>query len=233
MEGILQKLENRFKPCAIPCELWAESILSWATESQKYGCCAWAKRWLDITGALFGLIVLSPLLVLIGIAIKCTSKGPILYQQVRVGRFGRLFEIYKFRTMYEDAEKHTGPQWAKENDPRVTPLGRILRKIHLDELPQLINVLKGEMSFVGPRPERPEIVFSLQNKVKNYEKRLLVNPGITGWAQLRHRYDNSIDDVKKKVRYDLFYIRKMCLGVDVKLIVLTILGILFGTERGI
>ncbi len=168
-------------------------------------------------------------MVIVAAAVKVTSKGPIFYKQERVGKKGKTFDIYKFRTMRLDAEKISGPTWATENDPRLTCIGGFLRKAHLDELPQIINVFKGEMSIVGPRPERP--FFLLRNckkDIDNYVGRLAVKPGITGLAQVKHKYDETIDDVKKKVRYDILYIKKMCLILDLKVLMWTVGVVLTG-----
>ncbi|MGB5288660.1 MAG: sugar transferase, partial [Ignavibacteriaceae bacterium] len=135
---------------------------------------------------------------------------------------------YKFRSMYKDAEKHTGPVWSQKDDPRVTRVGRKIRKLRIDEIPQMYNVLKGEMSLVGPRPERPFFVEQLSQQIPYYKRRLKVRPGITGWAQVKHKYDESIEDVKVKLRYDLFYIENMSLRMDIKILARTILVILFG-----
>ena len=143
-----------------------------------------AKRAIDLIGAVIGLTILSPLLVLTSLLIKLTSNGPVMYSQVRVGKDGKHFNIYKFRTMKVDAEKHTGPVWASKNDNRLTPIGGILRKSRIDEIPQFVNVLKGEMSLVGPRPERPMFVEQLKTQICDYEKRLDVKPGITDLASL-------------------------------------------------
>lgn len=186
------------------------------------------KRAMDYFLSIFGLTIASPLLLLTGIMIKLTSKGPIIYKQYRVGRNGRIFKIYKLRTMRVDAENKTGAVWAKANDPRITSLGRILRKCHIDELPQLFNVLKGEMSIVGPRPERPEMVRDLKELIHDYEKRLQVDPGITGLAQVRHKYDETIEDVKKKIKYDLVYIKKMCWIVEFRILAQTFIVALTG-----
>lgn len=186
------------------------------------------KRWSDILLSLAGILITSPLLVFAAILIKLSSEGPISYRQFRVGKAGKRFRIYKLRTMRIDAEKDTGAVWAKENDPRVTPVGRILRKTHIDEIPQLINVLKGEMSIVGPRPERPEMVRDFKNLIADYEKRLLVKPGITGLAQVWHKYDETLEDVKKKVKYDLLYIRRMCLLTDLRILANTFIVVLTG-----
>ncbi|MCA9401482.1 MAG: exopolysaccharide biosynthesis polyprenyl glycosylphosphotransferase [Candidatus Omnitrophica bacterium] len=180
-----------------------------------------AKRIFDFTAAMTGFIILSPLFLMTAVMVKLTSKGPILYKQVRVGQFGKEFEIYKFRSMKVDAEKETGPVWAQANDNRLTPIGKFLRKSHIDEIPQLINVVKGEMSIIGPRPERPVFVEQFKREITGYEQRLEVKPGITGLAQVWHRYDETIQDVKKKLRYDLLYIRKMCFWADINIILRT------------
>ena len=186
------------------------------------------KRIIDIVGSIMLLIVASPVILFTALIVKLTSKGPMIYSQVRVGKEGRLFEIYKFRTMKVDAERATGPVWAKANDNRLTPMGGFLRKAHLDELPQLINVLKGEMSLIGPRPERPVFVNQFRETIPEYENRLVVKPGITGLAQVWHRYDETIEDVRKKVKYDLLYIKKMCLWADVTIALRTVRVILTG-----
>lgn len=186
------------------------------------------KRMFDVFFSILGLVLASPILLLAVFLIKLTSRGPVIYKQKRIGRNGDVFEIYKLRTMGVDAEKGTGAIWAKENDPRITPVGRILRKAHIDEVPQFINVLRGEMSIVGPRPERPEMVSDLKKVIRDYEKRLAVKPGITGLAQVWHKYDETIEDVKKKIKYDLMYIRKMCLMVDLRILAQTIIVVLIG-----
>ena len=182
---------------------------------------AFAKRVLDAIVAIIGIIALSPLLLITAVLVKLTSKGPILYSQVRVGKKGRLFKMYKFRTMKTDAEKETGPVWATENDNRLTPIGGFLRKAHIDEIPQFINILKGEMSLIGPRPERPVFVEKFKEQIEGYEKRLAVKPGITGLAQVWHRYDETVEDVKKKLKYDLLYVKKMCFWADFGIIMRT------------
>jgi len=186
------------------------------------------KRVSDIFLSIGGLTVTSPILLFSAILIKLNSKGPIIYKQNRVGRNGEIFRIYKLRTMRVDAEKNTGAVWAKEDDPRITSVGRVLRKAHIDEIPQLFNVIKGEMSIVGPRPERPEIVRDLKELIRDYEKRLQIKPGITGLAQVWHKYDETIEDVKKKIKYDLLYLREMCLLVDLRILIRTFLVVLTG-----
>jgi lipopolysaccharide/colanic/teichoic acid biosynthesis glycosyltransferase len=174
-----------------------------------------------------------PVQFLIGIAIALESRGSVLYTQERVGIHGRTFRMYKFRSMVVDAERDSGPVWATATDPRVTRVGAILRRTHLDELPQLLNVLRGEMSVVGPRPERPAMVDSLAKLVPGYHERGVVFPGITGLAQVRHRYDQSIKTVKQKLRYDLCYIKRQgSLALDLKIMAATVaLMIQRGGER--
>lgn len=195
--------------------------------------------------ALGMLLIISPLMLLIALVIKCHSPGgPVLYQQERVGLdrrrsarggngrnggegrkrqgIGQPFLIFKFRTMVPDAEQATGPVWAKERDPRVTRVGRILRKLHLDELPQLINVIRGQMRLIGPRPERPQFVERLCLEIPEYQRRQRVLPGITGLAQVERQYDASVDDVRRKVRYDVFYAENRSMLMDVKILLKTI-----------
>jgi lipopolysaccharide/colanic/teichoic acid biosynthesis glycosyltransferase len=181
-----------------------------------------AKRIIDSGAALLILILSLPVIFICAILIKTTSKGPVFYKQQRVGMNGRLFDIIKLRTMRTNAEEDTGPVWAKDNDPRVTAIGRFLRKSHLDELPQLINVLKGDMSLVGPRPERTIFVNEFNQAIAQYYKRLSVKPGITGLAQVRYKYDETIADVRRKLAYDLLYIRKMCWYMDLTIVLLTV-----------
>jgi exopolysaccharide biosynthesis polyprenyl glycosylphosphotransferase len=185
------------------------------------------KRMMDVACATCVLLVGMPIWLLIALLIKLDSHGPVLYQQERVGKDGKIFKMLKFRSMYQDAEK-AGPQWANRKDPRVTRVGKILRKLHLDEIPQMWNVLKGDMSLVGPRPERPMFVEQLSREIPLYPRRLRVRPGITGWAQVKHKYDESLEDVKKKVQYDLFYIENMSLRMDFKIIVSTLAHVLLG-----
>jgi lipopolysaccharide/colanic/teichoic acid biosynthesis glycosyltransferase len=172
--------------------------------------------------AIVGMLVFLPVFLLLALLIKVTSKGPVFFKQPRVGKGGKIFEIIKLRTMYFDAEEATGPIWAKPNDPRITPTGKFLRMTHLDELPQLINVLRGEMSIVGPRPERPVFVDRFRNQIPYYSERLRVKPGITGLAQVCHKYDETLRDVKRKLAYDLLYIQRMCLMVDLAILFMTV-----------
>jgi exopolysaccharide biosynthesis polyprenyl glycosylphosphotransferase len=183
------------------------------------------KRIIDIGIAVVLLLLLLPALIVISILIKVTSKGPLFYRQIRVGKNGRQFTMYKFRSMIENAEEY-GPEWAGNRDKRITPIGRFIRKTHIDELPQMINVLKNEMSIVGPRPERPYFVEELKKEIPYYYKRLSIKPGITGWAQVKFKYDTSVDDVKDKLQFDFFYIENMSLKLDFKIMINTFIVVL-------
>jgi exopolysaccharide biosynthesis polyprenyl glycosylphosphotransferase len=185
------------------------------------------KRVLDIIVSLLILIISLPIIAIASLVIKLDSKGPVFFRQERCGLNNKIFRIIKFRSMQLDAEKVTGPVWSHKGDPRITRAGNILRKLRIDEIPQMINVLKGEMSIVGPRPERPFFVEKLSEQIPYYKRRLKVRPGITGWAQVKHKYDESIEDVKIKLRYDLFYIENMSLRMDFKILVRTIFVVLF------
>ena len=188
------------------------------------------KRIFDIIVSAVGLVVAIPAVLFTALIIKVVSPGPAFFTQKRVGCNGKIFTIYKLRSMRIDAEKHTGATWAKENDSRLIRFGKYIRKARLDELPQLLNVLKGEMSIIGPRPERPELIEGLKEVIPDYEKRLQIKPGITGLAQVWHKYDETIQDVKKKIRYDLLYIKKMCFLVDLRILARTM--IVVATGRG-
>jgi lipopolysaccharide/colanic/teichoic acid biosynthesis glycosyltransferase len=199
----------------------------------------------NVVIAITALILLAPFLVLVALAIKLTSPGPVLYVQKRVGidrrrrpttavfdrrrdnLGGRTFDIYKFRSMRVDAEQTTGAVWATKNDPRVTPIGRLLRKTRIDEIPQLINVIKGDMNIVGPRPERPSIFAELRKNIEEYPLRQQARPGITGWAQINRAYDASMDDVREKVRFDLEYLERQSFLEDLRIMVRTLPVMLF------
>jgi len=185
------------------------------------------KRLLDIIWSLFGLVIFSPLLILIALLVKLTSKGPVFFTQIRVGQWEKPYKIYKFRTMREDAEKD-GAKWAQKDDPRITPIGNFLRRFRLDETPQFFNVLKGDMSFVGPRPERPEFVEQLKKKIPYYGERHCLKPGITGWAQVNYPYGASEEDALKKLEYDLFYVKNMTILFDIYIILKTIKTVITG-----
>ncbi|UCG62273.1 MAG: sugar transferase [Candidatus Zixiibacteriota bacterium] len=217
---------------------------------------AFIKRTMDIAGSVVGLILTLPFWIVVPILIKLDSPGPIFYSQVRVGinrrqrqrrvylkadvgerrrrdrrrtdYLGRPFKVYKFRTMVNDAEKKSGPVWATKKDPRITGIGAFLRKTRIDEIPQFWNVLKGDMSLVGPRPERPSFVLDLSTKVKGYSHRLNVKPGLTGLAQVENGYDSSLASVVQKVRYDLEYIEKRSVWTDVKILLKTVIVVVTG-----
>uniref|UniRef100_A0A7C4X9Z3 Sugar transferase n=1 Tax=candidate division WOR-3 bacterium TaxID=2052148 RepID=A0A7C4X9Z3_UNCW3 len=184
------------------------------------------KRLTDIILAAIALVILAPLFGFIALLIKIDSPGPVFYIQKRVGYRGKKFSLIKFRSMIQDAEKYTGPVWAKKDDKRITRMGKIMRPLRLDELPQLINVIRGDMSFVGPRPERPHFVSKFENMIPLYSLRHTVHPGITGLAQVKYSYDQTIDDVKKKLEYDLEYINNISLRMDMKIFLKTILTVL-------
>jgi lipopolysaccharide/colanic/teichoic acid biosynthesis glycosyltransferase len=207
-----------------------------------------AMRALNVAIAGTALVAVAPVMLLFAALVKLTSTGPIFYSQTRVGEDrrrrsgtatahlydrrardvgGRPFAIYKFRSMTTDAEKQSGAVWAVKGDPRVTPIGRIMRLTRVDELPQLLNVLKGDMNIVGPRPERPGIFSRLREEIGEYPQRQLARPGITGWAQINHNYDTCLDDVKTKVRYDLEYIERQSVAEDLMIMARTLPVMLF------
>lgn len=215
------------------------STRQWAGEGTR------ARRALNVAVALVALIALAPLMLVIALAVKLTSPGPVLYTQTRVGidrrtssggNFrrridygGKPFTIYKFRTM-TTAPSDAKQVWAQKNDPRITPVGRVLRKFRLDELPQLINVLRGEMNIVGPRPEQPEIFMELRKQVARYQERQRVLPGITGWAQVNQQYDSNIDDVRRKVALDLEYTRRQSVSEDLRIMLRTLPVMIFRND---
>jgi sugar transferase (PEP-CTERM system associated) len=186
------------------------------------------RRLIAVLASAVLLLVVLPALPFVVLAIKLDSRGPVLYRQKRVGRGGKVFNCYKFRTMRQDAEADTGATWALDNDPRITRIGNFLRTVRLDEIPQLWCVLKGDMGFVGPRPERPEFVEMLAREIPFYEVRNAVRPGITGWAQVRYKYGNTLEDAKEKLQYDLYYIKNMSLGLDLMIMFQTIKIVLLG-----
>lgn len=186
------------------------------------------RRALNFTAALIGLIVALPLVPFVALAVKLSSPGPILYRQQRVGRGGIIFYCYKFRTMRQDAEADTGATWATDNDPRITRVGGFLRSSRLDEIPQLWCVLRGDMHFVGPRPERPEFVEWLSKDIPYYGVRHTVRPGITGWAQVQYKYGNTLEDAREKLQHDLFYIKNASVGLDFWIVFQTVKIVLLG-----
>jgi sugar transferase (PEP-CTERM system associated) len=185
------------------------------------------KRGFDILFSLLGLTVFSLVSLVVSIAIKLDSRGPIFYRQERVGEDGKIFDLLKFRSMRVDAEK-SGPVWAKVDDQRITRVGRWIRKLRFDEIPQMLNVLKGEMSFIGPRPERPFFVDMLKEEIPFYSERHVIKPGITGWAQICYRYGASKEDALEKLKYDLYYIKHMSLVFDLMVIFETVKIVLLG-----
>jgi sugar transferase (PEP-CTERM system associated) len=185
------------------------------------------RRLLSIAAASLGLLVCLPFLPFIALAVRLSSKGPVLFSQMRVGRHGRLFRLYKFRTMRQDAECN-GAVWAVKHDPRVTRVGRVLRKTRLDEIPQLWNVLRGDMGFVGPRPERPEFVQWLNAEIPYYDLRHMVRPGLTGWAQVRYQYGASLEETRRKLEYDLYYLKHLSVGLDLLIIFETLKTVILG-----
>ena len=188
----------------------------------------WTRRGLSFIISLVGLILALPLFPFIILAIRLDSKGPVFYTQTRVGKNGRPFKVVKFRTMRQDAEAANGAQWAGNNDPRVTRIGKFLRTSRLDEIPQLWCVLKGDMAFVGPRPERPEFIEMLSKQIPFYGVRHMVRPGLTGWAQVKYKYGSTVEDAREKLQYDLFYIKNASIGLDLLIMFLTVKTVLLG-----
>jgi sugar transferase (PEP-CTERM system associated) len=203
----------------------------WIALSKGFHRTRWVvvtKRAIDILISALGLILAAPLALFTAIAIKLESGGPVLFRQTRIGQNECQFTLYKFRSMCYDAEAATGPIWARENDPRVTRIGRIIRKLRIDEIPQMFNVLKGEMSFVGPRPERPFFVSALKDKIPYYPVRFSVKPGLTGWAQVSYPYGDSEQDAIEKLQYDLYYVKNMSPTFDLQIIFETFKIVLLG-----
>jgi exopolysaccharide biosynthesis polyprenyl glycosylphosphotransferase len=189
-----------------------------------------AKRLIDVFLSFALMLVLSPLMLVSAIAIKLDSKGTVFYHQMRTGLNGVTFRLHKFRTMVEDAER-SGARWTKKNDPRITRVGRVLRAIRIDELPQLWNVLLGEMSFIGPRPERPDFNNELETAIPYYDLRHLVKPGITGWAQVLYPYGASVEDAREKLQYDLYYIKNYSVMLDFVILIRSLRVVLLGYGR--
>ena len=185
------------------------------------------KRVLDVLVAMCLLLLLLPVGAIVALAIRLETKGPVIYRQQRVGAYDRPFQVYKFRSMVADAESG-GARWASGDDQRITAVGRILRKLRIDEWPQMWNVIKGDMSFIGPRPERPEFTETLEREIPYYDLRHLVKPGITGWAQVMYPYGSSVEDAIRKLEYDLYYIKNHSLMLDLLIFLKTIRVVLFG-----
>ena len=187
-----------------------------------------AKRLTDIVSGCALLLLTSPISLITAIAVKLDSPGPVFYQQDRVGLGGLVFRIFKFRSMYVDAEAKTGAIWAAQRDPRVTAVGRFIRRMRIDELPQLMNVIRGEMSLAGPRPERPEMVANLSRTIPLYSHRHSMRPGLTGWAQVCYPYGATVEDATEKLGYDLYYIKNWSLLLDLQIILQTMKVVLYG-----
>ncbi len=187
-----------------------------------------SKRVLDIVISVVMIVLLLPLSLLLAIIIKLESKGPVLFSQERVGEKKKPYRIYKFRSMVDRAESQSGPKWAEDDDPRITRVGKFFRKWRLDEIPQLWNVLKGDMSFVGPRPERDFFIKELEKEIPYYGKRFTVKPGLTGWAQVSYGYGSSVEDAVEKLNYEMFYIKNMSIILDLVIILRTVKTVLFG-----
>jgi lipopolysaccharide/colanic/teichoic acid biosynthesis glycosyltransferase len=213
-------------------------IIVFEPKAHTLGATSEPRRLLNVAVAIVALILLAPVMLIVALLVRLSSPGPVLYRQTRVGvdrrsaaggNFrrridygGRLFTIYKFRTMYVDPDAQPKQQWAAKGDPRITPVGRILRQTRLDELPQLINVIKGDMNVVGPRPEQPNIFLQLREQVDGYARRQRVLPGITGWAQVNQSYDQNLEDVRRKVQLDLEYAARMSAAEDLRIMLRTV-----------
>lgn len=211
----------------VPVELTRPSDLVFSDGFQRPAWLLFARRIVSLLAALLLFLVAAPLLLVTAIAIRLESRGSILYRQARMGMHGQTFSMLKFRTMHVDAES-SGARWALKDDPRITRVGRHLRRFRIDELPQLINVIRGEMNLVGPRPERPEFVALLREKIPYYDLRSLVPPGITGWAQIRFPYAASLEEAQKKLHYDLYYVKHLSLMLDLIILFHTAKVVLFG-----
>lgn len=198
-----------------------------AKKSRLTPIAAFLKRSFDCLASLGLLVFLAPMLILTALAIRLDSRGPIFYRQRRVGLNGEVFEVIKFRSMFVDAEKN-GAQYANKDDRRITRVGHIIRHFRIDEIPQVFNVLRGEMSFVGPRPERPEFTVTLEKEIDHYQARHLVKPGITGWAQVCYEYASTIEGTREKLQYDLYYVNNYSLWLDAKIVLMTVRVALFG-----
>lgn len=217
-----------------PLELVNEETLMQASLESGLPMVWRAKRLFDVVVSAVACVLLFPLFLLIALALKISSPGsPVLYSQTRAGRFGVTFRIHKIRTMRHGAEDTSGPIWSAADDPRVTWIGRLLRRSRIDEIPQFVNILKGEMSIVGPRPERPEITEQLAEKIPFYQERENVMPGLTGWAQVRYPYGSTVEDSARKLEYDLYYMKHLSLSLDLQIILSTLRIVLLGKERAI
>ncbi len=220
---IWKEPKRRRRKIRRPVEEPIQRRSEWSAGQRAYlGC----KRAMDVTAACLLFVVLGPALLVAGLLVRLTSRGPAIYAQKRLGRDGREFVIYKLRTMVHDCESLTGPRWSTPGDPRITPVGQVLRKLHIDEFPQLWNVLNGDMSLIGPRPERPEFVAELERAVPGYLERLAVRPGITGLAQVHLPADTDLASVRKKLVHDVYYIDHVSLLLDLRILVSTVCYVL-------
>lgn len=211
----------------ISTDMLRPSWLIFAGTSRHHRLYKRTQRLIDVLCALIGLVLSAPIMALTAALIRLESRGSVLYTQERVGAHNRAFTIFKFRSMKVDAEKN-GPTWASESDPRTTRIGRVIRKLRIDELPQFVNVLRGDMSFIGPRPERPVFVQELERQIPFYPQRHLIKPGLTGWAQIRYPYGASLEDAVEKLQYDLYYIKNQSLLLDAIILFETVRIVLFG-----
>ena len=221
LDGIVvEEVESFFERLTgkIPAEAMRPSYLIFNKGFVQHPLAQVAKRCVDITMALIGIALTWPLMLMTAIMVRLDSPGPILFKQVRSGQLRKDFTLCKFRSMRADAEKHTGPVWASKDDPRITRVGKFIRKTRLDELPQLFNVLAGSMSLVGPRPERPNFVEDLAEKIPYFHQRHIVKPGVTGWAQINYPYGNTVEDALQKLQYDLFYIKYQSILFDLSIV---------------
>ncbi|MFI4859927.1 MAG: sugar transferase [Phycisphaerales bacterium JB063] len=200
---------------------WSPSDPACATQRSPGAAFEMGKRLIDLAGVAVALVVLGPLLLGCCLWIKCTDGGPVFYRQTRVGRHGKHFMIWKLRTMRPNAELN-GPQLATHDDPRIVKGCKWIRRSHIDELPQLLNILRGEMSLVGPRPERPELIEQMRESLPDFDKRLAATPGLTGLAQVRNGYSNDLDGMRRKLDFDLDYLRSRSIRLDLRLIVMTL-----------
>jgi len=215
-----------------PIDMIDDELLMQASLESRLPIVRRVKRIADMALSLVGIVVSAPVMLLVAVAIKLSSpRDPVVYSQVRAGQFGRPFRIFKFRTMIHGAENETGPVWSETEDSRITRIGSVLRKFRLDELPQLFNILEGNMSIVGPRPERPEIISRMTREIPFFDERSNMVPGLTGWAQVQYPYGSTVNDARRKLEYDLFYMKHLSLSLDLQIVLRTLRIILFGKER--
>ncbi len=223
---LAQAFEDHFQ--MVPLELVSEHWLAYASTHPHMLYIRKLKRVFDLVVASGLLCLLSPVFLVAAVLVKLSSKGPVIYRQTRSGKGGHLFQVFKLRSMHVNAEADGKPRWWRKNDARETWIGRWLRKFRIDEIPQLVNILRGEMSFVGPRPERPEFVEELARQIPFYEERLMMPPGLTGWAQVNYPYGSTVDDAAQKLEFDLYYLKHMSLVLDLFILLDTVRTVLLG-----